>query len=330
MAIISVLVGILIPSIAAVRVTAKNTSAQANLTALDQGIELFRGEQTFGGYYPPSASDGPNKTQIVDPFAETESMIDVAGAQLLYHAMLGADGLGTPGFVDLDRDGRWSDDTGQTQGKAYEIDPTTGEAKRRRYESGFVSDDMRQRTATLSNLQDAGKILSVDTQYAGNTDPRVGTLGQFVFVDPWDHPILYYKANKAARLITGDTSGTSQVPPIYRQEDNAILTGSNASNFQRQGCDFGSGVPPERNYIHPLGLPSQAVPQVAEIDSTTGKNEIYTLDAYTDTMASYLLDPASRGRNVPVRKDTYLLISAGDDGLYGTDDDITNWQRNND
>lgn len=329
-AIIAVLVGILIPSITAVRTTAKNTSAAALITALEQGIELFRSDQTFGGFYPPSASDGPNKAQIDDPLADTANAIDVSGAHLLYQAMLGADGLGPTGFVDLDRDGIWSNNTGRSQGNAYELDPATGEAKRRRYEAGFVDDDVKQRSTTLGALLNSGKIISVDNNYSGNTDTRFGTLGQFLFTDPWDHPILYYRANKAARLVTGDTSGSSQIPPIYRQEDNAIITGSNSSTFQRIGCDFGTGPLPNQNFVHPMGLPTAAVPQVAEIDANTGKNQIYTTAAYDDTMTTYILDPASRGRNIPVNKDTFLLISAGADGLYGTEDDITNWQRNND
>ena len=35
----------------------------------------------------------------------------VSGAHLLYQALVGADGLGTPGFKDIDRDGTWWDDT---------------------------------------------------------------------------------------------------------------------------------------------------------------------------------------------------------------------------
>ena len=37
-------------------------------------------------------------------------------------------------------------------------------------------------------------------------------------------------------------------------------------------------------------------------------------------------EQASAGPVKPVNPDTYLLISAGPDGIYGTNDDINNFQ----
>ena len=44
-------------------------------------------------------------------------------------------------------------------------------------------------------------------------------------------------------------------------------------------------------------------------------------------MARYILDRSNRVRNTPVNRDSYLLITAGPDGIYGNEDDITNWKR---
>ncbi|MFQ5462144.1 MAG: type II secretion system protein [Phycisphaerae bacterium] len=326
MAIIALLVGILVPAISSIRTSAKVAAGNAQLAALDTGLELFRGEQTLGGAYPPSASDSstmPN--QIADPLSDTGEPIDIAGAHLLLHAMLGADMLGPPGFVDLSqpRNGEWSDDTSKGSGGAYELNPTTAEAVQRRFEGGFVDDKMRANVTSIGRLLDDGKIVSIDT----NTSQ--GTLDQFLFVDPWDHPILYYQAHKAARAVTGSTS-TSTTPAIYRQEDNAILTGSNASSMTLRGADFGAGLAPGQSFYHPMGLPSGAVPLTVTLDTATGENEIFSTQndsIYGNTFTRFILDPSSRGRNQAVRRDSYLLISAGPDALYGTADDVTNWQR---
>ena len=59
------------------------------------------------------------------------------------------------------------------------------------------------------------------------------------FVDPWDRPILYYRANKAATLMCG--SDAEAEPGVYRQEDNAIITGSDSGQLGKAGIDFGAG-----------------------------------------------------------------------------------------
>ena len=222
MAIIGILVAILLPAVGHVRSSAQVAQASSQLSALDTGLEAFRGEQSLGGSYPPSAGDTPdNPHMIADPTNES-AMADpdiwIAGAHLLVHAMLGADLLGPPGFVDLNRDGRWSDDTHAGQKGAYELDDDAQALRARYGGSGFVSDEMKEQAKTLRELVDTGKIVNWDSQFE-----NTATADQFVFVDPWDHPILYYKANKAALTMT---TGADEAPGTYRQEDNAIITGS--------------------------------------------------------------------------------------------------------
>ncbi|MHC5110313.1 MAG: type II secretion system protein [Planctomycetota bacterium] len=323
-AIIGLLVSILVPAISAVRGTAQAAAVRAQIEALSQGLDMYRGEQTLGGSYPFSSTDSDNRAQINDPLVEAENAIDVAGSHLLVHAMLGADLNGPPGFLDLDRDGKWWNDTHKGEGGTYELTPEA-EPVKRRFESGFVDDKMKGSVRTLGGLLETGTMLNIDQMYANAADPTIGTMGQYLFVDKWDHPILYYRANRAARRVTGSTaSGTT--PPIYRQEDNAIITGSNASGFTRAGADFGMGITYD-NMVHPMLLPTQEPALPAEILQDTGQNEIYTNNIFDNTFTRYILDPNSRGRNAPVRNDSYLLISAGADGFYGTEDDVTNWQR---
>lgn len=239
--------------------------------------------------------------------------------------------LGPPGFKDFDRDGRWSDDTHarfstsqtQTPSGAYAIDTTssTGEPARPRYGTGFVSDDMRTRIKTLNDLLNAGLIESwPDAQ--GNPNVAQQTGDQPLFVDPWDHPILYYRANPAGRTMLGEQNG--EIPGIYQHEDNGIITGhAGGSTYESPGIDFGAGPynSPDNtgNYYHRIAQVRYANPRPNQADLHS--------DAYENTFDEYIHDHSIQARNEPVRKDTFLLISAGPDAVFGTADDVTNWKR---
>jgi hypothetical protein len=52
-------------------------------------------------------------------------------------------------------------------------------------------------------------------------------------------------------------------------------------------------------------------------------------DDLTDpTFPTYIRNRAVRARWEPARPDSYLLVTAGQDGRYGTGDDITNFAHN--
>ncbi len=54
-------------------------------------------------------------------------------------------------------------------------------------------------------------------------------------------------------------------------------------------------------------------------------NKDHRLDDFTYFYEKYLIDPKITAIPWPYRPDSYILISAGADGLYGTSDDITNF-----
>ena len=65
-------------------------------------------------------------------------------------------------------------------------------------------------------------------------------IDQLMIMDPWDTPILYYKANRAAQRMVS-SSDSQKGPGIYSQEDNAIITGSVDGVVTETGLDFGAG-----------------------------------------------------------------------------------------
>jgi prepilin-type N-terminal cleavage/methylation domain-containing protein len=106
-------------------------------------------------------------------------------------------------------------------------------------------------------------------------------------------PILYYRANLASKTIDATDPTLDPRDPlrqlIYNVRDNAPLVG--------------------------LG-------RLADGDKPLAQRQVHPLDFY-----NYIRDPKVAARAWPYRPDSYLLISAGADGLYGTNDDIRNFGR---
>ena len=318
-AIIALLIAALLPAFGVARNSAKQASAKAMFSALDQGLQSFQNEQALGGALPPSIGDNPSRTErhkIADPKKESATPVQVAGAHLLAHAMIGADGLGAPGFRDLNRDGVWWNDThagrksGANAGGLYALDENTREPQQPRYGgAGFVDDKMKEKMKSLRELSESGSLL---TDLSSKADLA---LDERMFIDPWSTPILYYKANRAAsRLVTG-TDG----PGVYALEDNGVITGIEKNGaYTADGMDFGAGK--VDGGFHEL---RDAISPKADVKI----DDILTANEYKNSFARFILDPKVKAKPTPVRGDSYLLISAGADSRYGTRDDMTNWAR---
>ncbi len=102
-------------------------------------------------------------------------------------------------------------------------------------------------------------------------------------------PVLYYKAN---------TSG-SQIDQIYNFLDNNELV------LVKEMSD---------NRAHPL---ASGLPGVNQTDFIYGTG--------IGGLTGYFQDPKVTTRVWPYRPDSYMLISAGPDGLYGSEDDVRNF-----
>ncbi len=330
--IIALLVALLLPSFSSVTAQAKVTQVKSMFNALDSAINLYRGEQALGGGLPPSASDNQTDSRMVaDPFATSIANINVTGANLLAYALVGADLRGTPGFKDVDRNGFWWNDTSKMDGASssqqglYAVDATTLDPRHTRYPSSgsYVDDTMKSKNVTsLQKLLDDGKITawSDSTAPASGSAVTTGTSVQPLFTDPWDRPILYYRANKAGRRMLWD----SNTPGIYRHKDNEIITGSKQSSLK--GIDFGGGEQSVR------GMLSGLMSQIGDAESPAADPAAANVQAdssgkFEGTFAKFIHNPKVTAINEPVRKDSYLLISAGEDSIYGSSDDVVNWSR---
>ena len=115
-----------------------------------------------------------------------------------------------------------------------------------------------------------------------------------------------------------DQPGQPHELGVYRLADNQRITGrwDDGRDSSLSGWDFaGTGVHP-----HPLAA-------FGSLDSAA-INQPPPFCPQGRTFAGFLHDEnALRAAGVvkPVNPETFLLIGAGEDGLYGTDDDITNF-----
>lgn len=294
-AIISLLIGLLVPAVNKARDQAKKVTTQKLISTLDTGCQLYSKEFDR---YPRSFGE--------NPFEGEGSGVYLSGAQWLILELAGAD---LKGFVmpDKEREHTFSENDWRDW---YALNPSRDYQRYGPYiqvdgkiaQSPEYYRDNTSQTKTLPQLLTPGGS-------AGTSDWNNGKLP--FAVDAFGFPVLYYRANEHAKLPFTDPSASK--PGRYTQWDNTPFTGSENGNVA--GWDLGGGANhPLRN----LGWRENSPNQLQEPAGFAGF--VYDRAVYEQTRQS-----SGQGKVWPQRPDTYLFISAGKDGLYGTADDPTNF-----
>lgn len=293
--IIALLVGILIPALTMVRKTAKEVKQKAQFTAIDLGLAAFKNDY---GDYPPSL--------LWEPANPAAQLRDYGGAQKLAEAMFGWDLLGFHPNSAWRADGLGVDATGTPVPNSAYAAPDSLARRRGRYVDLEMANAFRigQSAAGVSDGLFLDGTGAGGTHLAENTyvlcdvfevPQRRVLLSNGKTVSPGT-PILYCKANTASRFMVdaaGATDDTQADSSIYRARDNSALV--------RLGRVADGGYPVAARRPHPL--------------SDWGR------------FYEFIRDPRVQAQPWPYKPDSYILISAGYDGLYGTDDDICNFAR---
>jgi prepilin-type N-terminal cleavage/methylation domain-containing protein len=288
--IIALLVGLLLPALSAVRNVAKETKQKAQLSTIELALTAFKNDY---GDYPPSNWTPPDLAG------------GYCGAQKLTEALLGWDLMG------FHPDSAWRSDGLDKTGGAGTYDP----AQTRDNDGDGVPDTFRERKGTYLELATADAFrLGHTTEHDGVFREASGNLlsrqqfisqysldpDRYVLCDSFGvkpvslpngkrikvgSPILYYRANTSSKICSDNISNYDN--NIYSFYDNMFLVRMGSVKNRR---------------THPLLEPS-----------------IFYSYQYG------ILDPKVTARPWPYRPDSYILISAGADGLYGTNDDVTNF-----
>jgi len=295
--IIAILVGILLPSLTMVKNFAKAVKQQAQFTAIDLGIAAFRGDY---GDYPPSNWWNPSVPG---------SPQNYCGSQKLSEALLGWDLLG------FHPNSAWRGDGLDAAGGPDTYDPLNT------YAPAVRQENLKKRRDRYIEI-DGANVFRLGESVPGRRDGLFVDCSPlapntYVLCDVYEvpgrklilpdgrsvvpgTPILYYRANPSSKTI--DSTGATAAQPedrIYNVRDNVPLI-----NLRRLAD---AALPPAIRQQHPLDMTAPAG---------------WAVDFY-----DYIRDPQVTAHRWPYRPDSYILISAGPDGLYGTHDDIRNFGR---
>ncbi|MHC4756686.1 MAG: type II secretion system protein [Planctomycetota bacterium] len=292
--IIAMLVSLLIPSMIMVKNKARNTQQRAQITAIEVAMMAFRNDY---GDYPPSNFQFGNP----EPF-------NYSGSQMLAEAMLGWDLMGFHPDSAWRADGFDKDDGNLTYDPDQTRVPDTASLEERK---GVYLDSEKSNVFRLgndtANLVEGlfGNKVDEDTNpantyvicyvYAAKRIRIGGVGGKSVTAGT---PILYYKADPSAKNLTSANPDER----IYDVYDNSALVdlGSVKDNTKKHWLFYDKRNDPTQN--------------------TRDESHFYDYD-----YEGGIKDSKMTSRDWPHKPDSYILISAGLDGLYGTRDDITNF-----
>ncbi|MCP4450721.1 MAG: type II secretion system protein [Planctomycetes bacterium] len=292
MSIIVVLIGLLVPALNKVKRYAMDVSQKAQLHSIDTALALFITNQ---------ADDYP------DSKAQDVTGAPYCGAMKLAEAMMGQDLMG---FHPESR---------------FRLDGTDGRANPTQiYEPGVpnLQDNLKSRQGTslpednanafrlTSIYPDLGGTLSsaANMFVLGDVYKRVDNLGT-TGATKIGMPILYYKA---------DSSGSYHDVNAPAQPDRFSNNGFIYNVFDNED-------------IVQLGKPWEVDgSQQKQHSLSVGLSGISKFYEETENEQIQITSPAAMSSGLskrPYKADTFILISAGFDGEYGTADDITNFNK---
>jgi prepilin-type N-terminal cleavage/methylation domain-containing protein len=311
-AIIVLLIGILIPALSSARVQARKSSTAGLIKSVESGCEMFQGDFK---QYPQSR--GPN------PF-EDDSSVLLMGAQWLGLQLVGPDMRGIVNWKDLRNDSNNDGVIDQVDWNAW---------------YSYLASDEREYTrlgpyasVDASAVQSLVTYPNVKSDIAPWPDELAAGTGNWsneripFLIDAFSNPVLYYRANpKVDAPFTTGTPGSSFVVGRYDQADNGYITGSpgNVGRYptgQMDGWDL-AGAGYMGDYAHDLG-------EFGYVENQTTFPDPKTFAAFfcDGNIFDNTVDSSGNGRLWPYKPDSYVLISAGEDGTYGTTDDLTNFR----
>lgn len=296
--IIATIAGLLIPATQAVRRYAKNTQQQVQFTNISTALEAWKNDDSLG-QYPPSSE---------------HLLPELSGAQNLATALFGLDMRGYHPATRLDSSviddvtsyyqlpgGPAATDDNISQRREHYLDMTVARPFRIWNDTAGNRPGLFDDLAGLDDLPYSYVLCDV-FDYKSRLMPIMDGGGAVISTKTVKvgSPILYFRANIHGTDLLPDPADTSygDSTVIYQYGDNQdIVTLRHNDN---------GGTP----------IPTGAFND-ADHDAFYNQIRNPAAPSWTDGVYS--------NQGLPYRKDSYLLISAGADGIYGTKDDVTNF-----
>ena len=289
MSIIVVLISLLVPSLNAVRRYSRVVVQRGQFHDIEMGLEMFSID--FDGY-PDSIDNSCNAAtdpRGTDPYC---------GAMKLCEAMLGQDGLGFHPDSIFRMDGT---DGGVPPEEFYrDPPPPLTDEERRARKNPYIDIVNKYKMCSMVDLYGTGNTEPYDPCSTVISDVFYRIRGQ-VTGEKLGMPVLYYKADigKLKHYLDAPYTEVCIDPTaeqnIYDYRDNYFLLGLMVAG---------------QNAAHPLyvGIPIPPPP--------ISGPELFYRNTFSKEIAGF---------NRPYKEESYILISAGWDGLYGTRDDVYNF-----
>ena len=289
MSIIIILIGLLVPALNQVKRYAKEVKQHAQFHSIDVAMELYETEHDG---YPLSGQFGSDGQEY-------------CGAMKLAEAMVGQDLSG------FHLDSVFRSDLQDAAGNYLYAIP----GNQLSIDAAETQPNIQSRKGPYLGIENANATRMNEIYDTGNFGAFTGNMEErFVMCDEYSRtmsgtgfkvgmPILYFRANLSGTVNPNEDNGYNQdyAGRIYLYEDNDDLLMLDAP--------WTGGV------RHPM------VSNFAYTPPATGLVQPLQTFYWRINNDEFLL---TSGR--PWRADSYLLLSAGNDGLYGTRDDIYNFQ----
>jgi prepilin-type N-terminal cleavage/methylation domain-containing protein len=307
MAIITLIISILLPSLSKAREHAKNVKTRAMLKTVSDGLEMYRNEnesdraaKATNGYPPSAMGEDP----------AVEGTQNIAGANWLVRYLMGKDLAG------------YAPRRNVPSNLLNPGDPAE--------EVAWYGYDTSGRPVVdrVGPYLDGQAIKPIRTkelpQSAGNPALNANYEEQ-VLVDQFGYPVLYYVANatQASKTHAQIAALDYNTSAIYTMRDNALFTGQcKGSVCTVPGWNFDSA---DHHDLGDFGSHPSDIPTPDTITANTRTFPYIILDKSLYD-ASYDSTTPSKTTMVPYRKDSYLLFTAGKDGIFGTQDDVDNYK----
>lgn len=317
MGVIAILIGLLVPALGLVRDYAKEIQQKAQFHTIQTGLEMFNNDF---GEYPESYENIYRHTNAFSPYG---------GAQKLAEAMVGLDFLGFHPNSEFRADNSFVTDDPFEPGTQTDPYPVYHAENPYNYaHSGRVletaDENVKARKGPYIDLEHANAYRMEDVYesldaggmsfYEG--DPTSDTdLSTVVLCDVFSKkrasaqktgmPILYFRANKQ-----------------FTEQDSVTDTAGGAATYDDDIYNLD-----DNNFTLQLGTTDGTIDHPLIIDSKGTSTEYGLDDASLEIFDKMIVNPKVTAISRPFRAESYILISAGKDGLFGTPDDIFNFTK---